>query len=62
MNGSRLVSDILKDLHLSHDERRRIRVLTRDSELLWVEGLRQSRLFAVTETTETIAVVASSLE
>ena len=49
MKGSRLVSDLLSDAKYSVAEKRDVRILTRDGEILWVIGLRASGLFAVTE-------------
>lgn len=42
MKGSRLVSDLLSDAKYSVAEKRRVRILTRNGEILWVVGLRAS--------------------
>lgn len=47
MRGSRLVSDILSDLHMPLDAKASVRVLTRNGTLLWVVGIRASRHFPV---------------
>ncbi len=48
MRGSKLVSDIFSDLHLSVAEKTRIPILLRDDTVIWVAGIRASRHFAVT--------------
>lgn len=47
MRGSRLVSDMLSDAKYSLAQKLRVKLLTRNSEILWVIGLRTSALFAV---------------
>ena len=52
MNGSRLVSDFLTDLHLSRAERKKTWVLTdMDGNILWLIGYRISGLYAVRKET-----------
>lgn len=48
MRGSKLVSDIFSDLHMSVSEKERTLVLLRDDIVIWVAGIRASRHFAVT--------------
>lgn len=57
MNGSRKLSDLFSDSKLSLTDKRDIRVLTRNGEIIWVIGLRAARLFPVTETTDQIIKV-----
>lgn len=51
MHGSRLLSDVMRDARLSADEKRAVRLLTRNGEILWAVGLRPSALFAITPDT-----------
>jgi len=55
MKGSKLVSDLLSDAKLSVNDKRNVRILCRNTEILWVIGLRASSHFAVgPETSEVI--------
>lgn len=54
MKGSRLVSDIFKDLKLSQTEKGSTLLLFRDKELIWIVGIRASRHFCVTEKTRSV--------
>lgn len=57
MKGSKLVSDLLSDAKLSLDDKRHIKVLTRNGEILWVIGLRASNAFvAGSHTNEVLEV------
>lgn len=47
MKGSRLISDMLTDAKYSFAQKRQLRLLTRNSEILWAIGLRTSALFTV---------------
>jgi tRNA(Ile)-lysidine synthase len=51
MAGSKLVSDIFADAKYSAEQKRNAWLLTRDDEVIWIVGLRASRTFAVTKTT-----------
>lgn len=51
MKGTRKVSDLFSDAKLSVDEKKRVSILTRNDEILWVIGLRASRHFPVTAAT-----------
>ncbi len=51
MKGTRKVSDLFSDAKLSVDEKKRVSILTRNDEILWVIGLRASRHFPVTPAT-----------
>ncbi|MCM1518825.1 MAG: tRNA lysidine(34) synthetase TilS [Pseudoflavonifractor sp.] len=51
MRGTRLVSDIFSDAHLSLPEKDRTWLLTRDGTILWVIGHRTSRHYPITPTT-----------
>ena len=54
MKGSRLVSDIFNDAKIGASVRSQLPLLFADGKLLWVVGLRASRHFPVTATTERI--------
>lgn len=47
MNGTKKLSDIFNDAHIPLTEKRNYPVLTRNGEIIWIVGLRQSRRFAV---------------
>lgn len=51
MKGSRLVSDIFSDAHLSLLDKQRTWLLTRDGTILWIVGLRASRHYPLTPAT-----------
>ena len=51
MKGSRLLSDIFSDMKMDSNAKRRQWVLTRDDEIIWLVGVRASRLFPVTSST-----------
>jgi tRNA(Ile)-lysidine synthase len=51
MAGSKLVSDIFADAKYSAEQKRNAWLLTRDDEVIWIVGLRASRTFAVTKST-----------
>lgn len=51
MKGTRLVSDLLSDARLSIAAKRNVWVLTRNSEILWVVGMRAGSSFPVSEST-----------
>lgn len=57
MKGSKLVSDIFSDAHLSVREKQAARLLVYEDEILWVVGMRASRLYPVTPATNRVAVV-----
>jgi tRNA(Ile)-lysidine synthase len=57
LNGSKLVSDILTDAKLSAIEKERQWVLTYRDEVVWVVGLRASRLFTVDKKSETVIML-----
>ena len=44
LKGSQLVSDILKDAKIPLSERKQVSVLTSNEEILWIPGLKVSRL------------------
>ncbi|MDE5749822.1 MAG: tRNA lysidine(34) synthetase TilS [Duncaniella sp.] len=54
MRGTRLVSDIYSDAHLGEARRRGYPLLLRDGVPLWVCGLRASRHYPVTPSTERV--------
>lgn len=54
MKGSRKISDMLSDAKLSLADKQRVHVLTLGDTVIWVIGLRASRHFPVTATTETV--------
>lgn len=47
MRGTRLLSDIFSDAKLSAAEKRNVWVLTRNSEIIWVVGMRATDRFSV---------------
>lgn len=51
MRGSRLVSDIVCDAKLSRREKASVRVLARisDGKIVWIPGLKRSRLDLIGE-------------
>lgn len=51
MEGEKLVSDILKDAKFTSDAKRRVWLLTRNDQILWIVGVRASSLFTVTPRT-----------
>ena len=51
MKGTRKLSDIFSDLKIPVDRKSKIKVLTRNGEILWIIGIRASRHFPVTDTT-----------
>lgn len=51
MKGTRKVSDLFSDAKLPVDAKKRVSILTRNDEILWVIGLRASRHFPVTPAT-----------
>jgi tRNA(Ile)-lysidine synthase len=57
LNGSKLVSDILTDAKLSAIEKECQWVLTYRDEVVWVVGLRASRLFTVDKKSETVIML-----
>ncbi len=58
MKGSRKLSDIFSDLHYTDAEKAKARLLCRGDEILWVAGVRASRLYKVTDATERVLRIA----
>ncbi len=58
MKGSKKLSDIFTDLKLSLIDKQNVWILTRNSRILWVVGLRASALYPVTDTTKEIVEVS----
>ena len=59
MDGSQLVSDLLTDRKVPHEERRSVRVLADDAGILWICGFRadeRTRLIATTQYVRTVHV------
>lgn len=54
MRGSKLVSDLLSDAKYSLQQKKSVRLLTRDGQILWVISLRTSRNFAVDKTSREV--------
>ena len=52
MTGSRLLSDIFSDAKYAAADKRRAWVLTRNDEIIWIPGLRQSAQWAVSPETK----------
>lgn len=57
MNGTKKLSDIFSDAKLSLIEKSKVWILDRNGEVLWVVGMRASRLFKVNEKTVHILCV-----
>ncbi len=57
MKGSRKVSDIFSDAKISLEQKSRIPLLMYGEDILWVAGLRASRLFSVTDETRSYIAV-----
>lgn len=49
MRGTKKVSDIFSDSKLSLNDKQSTWILTRNDEILWIVGLRASRLFPITD-------------
>lgn len=47
MSGTKKVSDIFRDFHIAECEKKRPVVLTRNGEIIWLVGMRHTRLFSV---------------
>ncbi len=62
MNGSKLLSDLFNDIKLSVAEKSRVPVLLCDDMIIWVVGIRASRLFPVTPKTENVLIVTYNPE
>jgi tRNA(Ile)-lysidine synthase len=54
MDGTRKLSDIFSDAKLSLIEKQNIKVLERNGEIIWVVGMRASRLYPVLSTTSRV--------
>ncbi|MCM1520412.1 MAG: tRNA lysidine(34) synthetase TilS [Lachnoclostridium sp.] len=52
MKGSKKLSDLFASHHFNLNDKTNARVLTRNGEIIWVIGLRQSALFPVTDRTK----------
>ncbi len=57
MSGSKKVSDIFSDSKISLDLKKHIPLLTYRGEILWVAGLRASRLYPVTNQTKSYIAI-----
>ncbi|WP_300503416.1 tRNA lysidine(34) synthetase TilS [uncultured Duncaniella sp.] len=61
MKGSKLVSDLLSDAKYSLQQKRSVRLLTHNGQVLWVINLRTSRNFAVDKTSrEALEIIYQS--
>lgn len=54
MKGSKLVSDLFNDAKTTKAERDKTDILTCDGEIVWVIGLRASRLYPITDRTDRV--------
>lgn len=52
LKGSKLVSDIFSDMHFSAAQKRNTKLLCCDDEIIWIIGIRSSRLFTITASTK----------
>ena len=57
MNGTKKLSDIFSDAKLSLIEKSKVWILDRNGDILWVVGMRASRLFKVNEKTAHILCI-----
>ena len=55
--GSKKVSDLLSDAKLPVDRKRSVPIVVLDGEILWVGGIRASRLFPIAEGATEIAIM-----
>lgn len=60
MNGTKKLSDIFTDAHLSIIDKENVWVLTRNDEILWVIGHRTSRHYPVTPTSTHIITISTN--
>lgn len=61
MKGSRLVSDILRESGMSRAMRQRVWLAIDDEDrIVWICGVRRSRLYPVTSSTSEVAVISES--
>lgn len=58
MNGTKKLSDIFTDEKIETEERNRIPVVRKDSEIIYIGGLRQSSLYAVDENTDKFLIIS----
>lgn len=57
MRGSKLLSDLFSNAKLSVAEKAKVIVVLRNSDIIWVPGIRCSALFPVSERTESVVEV-----
>ncbi len=62
LKGSKLLSDIFCDLKLSITQKANIKIILRDSDIIWIPGVRCSALFPVSDKTETVIEVTYNPE
>jgi tRNA(Ile)-lysidine synthase len=60
MNGTKKLSDIFTDAHLSIIDKENVWVLTRNDEILWVIGHRTSRHYPVTPSSTHIITISTN--
>ncbi|OUS21413.1 tRNA lysidine(34) synthetase TilS [Nonlabens dokdonensis] len=61
MKGTKLISDFLTDLKITSLKREKSLVLTCDSDIIWLLGIRTSKHYTVTEKTTTILEITIEL-
>lgn len=54
LKGSKLLSDIFSDAKMSLNEKKDVKVICRNSDIIWIPGLRCSSLFPVTGKSENV--------
>lgn len=54
MSGSKLLSDLFSDNKLSLSDKQNIAIMTDETNIIWIPGLRTSRHYAVTNSTKNI--------
>jgi tRNA(Ile)-lysidine synthase len=57
MDGSKKLQDIFIDEKIPREERPRIPILYADEEVLWIVGIRHTRLFAPGESTKRVLIL-----
>lgn len=54
LKGSKLLSDLFSNAKLSLNEKKGVKVILRNSDIIWIPGVRCSALFPVTDKTEEV--------
>jgi tRNA(Ile)-lysidine synthase len=57
VNGSKKLQDIFVDEKIPREKRSRLPVIVADEEVLWIPGLRRTRLYAPVSDTKRVIVL-----